>query len=326
MSQHPLAGAIRGGDRRALSRAITLVESERHDHRADAARLLDEILPSTGGATRVAVTGSPGAGKSTLIETLGLHLIEQGHRVAVLAIDPSSQVSRGSILGDKTRMLELGRAPRAFIRPSPSGGTLGGVARRTREALLLCEAAGFDVGIIETVGVGQSETAASDMVDCSVLVVAPGGGDELQGIKRGIMELADVVVVNKADGDLLNAARRAAGDLRTALHLMPPRVPGWTVPVLPVSALGEKGLDEVWDAVEAFVTQVDASLGRSEVRGEQAVRWMRSEVRSEVLAEFEHRPAVASLREELEQQVRRGELSPTAAAQRLLHSGHPSGA
>lgn len=324
MNEHPLADAVRAGDRRALSRAITLVESERHDQRAEAAALLDEILPSTGGSTRVAVTGSPGAGKSTLIESLGLHLIEQGHRVAVLAIDPSSKVSRGSILGDKTRMLDLGRDPRAFIRPSPSGGTLGGVARRTREALLLCEAAGYDIGIIETVGVGQSETAASDMVDCSVLVVAPGGGDELQGIKRGIMELADVVVVNKADGDLLDAAMRAVGDLRTALQLMPPRLPGWTVPVLPVSAVGGTGLPEVWGAVEAFVAEIDASLGRTDLRGEQAVRWMRSEVRSELVAEFEHRPGVTNIRRQLEQQVRVGELSPTAAAQRLLQSGHPS--
>ncbi|HEY9556375.1 MAG TPA: methylmalonyl Co-A mutase-associated GTPase MeaB, partial [Acidimicrobiales bacterium] len=204
-----LAERVRGGDRRALARAITLVESRRADHRGEARELLDELLADTGGAVRIGLSGAPGAGKSTLVEALGMHAIDAGHRVAVLAIDPSSSRSGGSILGDKTRMSELGRRAEAYIRPSPSGGTLGGVARNTREALLLCEASGFDVVIIETVGVGQSEVAVADLVDLFVLVASPAGGDELQGIKRGIMELADLIIVNKADGELLPAARRA---------------------------------------------------------------------------------------------------------------------
>jgi len=318
-----LAAAVTSGDRRALARAITLVESTRPDHRQQSAALLDAVLPATGRALRVAVTGAPGAGKSTLTEALGLHVLSEGHRLAVLAIDPSSQRSGGSILGDKTRMEALAKEADAFIRPSPSGGTLGGVARRTREALLLCEAAGFDVVFVETVGVGQSETAASDMVDCTMLVVAPGGGDELQGIKRGIMELADVVVVNKADGDLRPAAQRAAHDLRTALHLMPPKVQGWSVPVIPVSALQRSGLGEIWEAVRSFIANLDDTIGRDAVRGEQAVRWMWSEVRSEVLDSFHRRPEVASLVSELVALVRTGSVSATAAAHRLLSAAAP---
>jgi LAO/AO transport system kinase len=211
------ADAVRGGDRRSLARAITLAESTRPDHREEAVALLDELLPSTGGAIRVGISGAPGAGKSTFIEALGLHLVDHGHRLAVLAVDPSSRRSGGSILGDKTRMEMLSRRSEAFIRPSPSGGTLGGVARRTREALLLCEAAGHDVVLVETVGVGQSEVAVAGMVDVFVLLLAPGAGDDLQGVKRGIVELADVVVVNKADGDLAAAAERTAADSANAL-------------------------------------------------------------------------------------------------------------
>ncbi|HKY65292.1 MAG TPA: methylmalonyl Co-A mutase-associated GTPase MeaB, partial [Acidimicrobiales bacterium] len=245
-----LARGLTTGDRRALARSITLVESARADRRAEAAALLDAVLPETGRAVRVGISGTPGAGKSTFIDELGSHLTAAGHRVAVLAVDPSSSRSGGSIMGDKTRMERLARDPAAFIRPSPSGGTLGGVARRTREAAFLCEAAGFDVVLVETVGVGQSETVVADMVDCFVLLAAPGGGDELQGIKRGIMELADVIVVNKADGDLLPAARRAVADHRHAVHLLRPKHPGWTVPVLAVSALHGTGIDEVWTEVE----------------------------------------------------------------------------
>ena len=241
-----LATRLVDGDRRALARSITLVESTRPDHRSEAAALLDAVLARTGGAVRLGITGTPGAGKSTFIEELGGHLTAAGHRVAVLAVDPSSRRSGGSILGDKTRMERLARDPHAFIRPSPSGGSVGGVARRTREAALLCEAAGFDVIVVETVGVGQSEVAVADMVDCFCLIAAPGGGDELQGIKRGIMELADVVVVNKADGDLLPAARRAIADYRQAVHLLRPKHAGWEVPVLATSALEGAGVDEVW--------------------------------------------------------------------------------
>ena len=222
------------GDRRALARAITLVESTRADHRAEAEALLAEVLPHTGDAIRVGISGAPGAGKSTFIEALGLHLVAHGHRVAVLAVDPSSTRSGGSILGDKTRMEQLTRSPHAFVRPSPTGGTLGGVARRTREAMLLCEAAGFDVVLVETVGVGQSEVKVAAMVDLFLVLVAPGGGDELQGLKRGIMELADLVVVNKADGDLAAAAAHTAADYAAALHLVRPRIAGWTPRVLHV--------------------------------------------------------------------------------------------
>src|SRR5689334_4752463 len=240
--QSELARAVRAGDRRALARAITLVESTRADHRADAVALLDAILPATGASTRVGISGAPGAGKSTFIEALGMNLVDAGHRVAVLAVDPSSRRSGGSILGDKTRMEMLSRRSEAFIRPSPSGGTLGGVARRTREALLLCEAAGHDVVLVETVGVGQSEVAVAGMVDVFVLLLAPGAGDDLQGVKRGIVELADVVVVNKSDGDLADLARHTAGDYAHALHLVGP------AQVLLASARESMGIVEVWDA------------------------------------------------------------------------------
>ena len=225
-----LASLVVDGDRRALARAITLVESTRADHRADAEALLAEVLPHVGGAVRVGISGAPGAGKSTFIEALGGHLVEHDHRVAVLAVDPSSTRSGGSILGDKTRMEQLTRSPNAFVRPSPTGGTLGGVARRTREALLLCEAAGFDVVLVETVGVGQSEVKVAAMVDLFLVLVAPGGGDELQGLKRGIMELADLVVVNKADGDLAATAAHTAADYAAALHLVRPAHQGVGLP------------------------------------------------------------------------------------------------
>ncbi|MBI5163680.1 MAG: methylmalonyl Co-A mutase-associated GTPase MeaB, partial [Magnetospirillum sp.] len=222
-----LVAGVQAGERRALARAITLIESTRPDHRDAADALLHDLLPQAGNAVRVGITGVPGAGKSTFIEAFGLAAIAAGHRLAVLAVDPSSPRSGGSILGDKTRMEELSRDPRAFIRPSPSGGTLGGVARRTREAMLVCEAAGFDVVIVETVGVGQSETAVADMVDMFLLLLVPGGGDELQGLKKGIVELADAIVVNKADGDLAAAAGRAARDYANALHLLAAPAGGW---------------------------------------------------------------------------------------------------
>ena len=232
-----LAGRVLAGDRRALARAITLVESTRADHRAAAEALLTQVLPHSGQAVRLGITGVPGGGKSTFIEAFGLFLISQGHRVAVLAVDPTSRRSKGSILGDKTRMEELSRAPEAFIRPSPAGRTLGGVARRTREAMLVCEAAGFDVVIVETVGVGQSETAVADMVDMFLLLLQPGSGDELQGFKRGIMELADLVVVNKADGELAPAAERAAAEYRGALQFLRPASKSWKPEVMKCSSL-----------------------------------------------------------------------------------------
>jgi LAO/AO transport system kinase len=313
-----LADALLAGDRRALARSITLVESTRADHRAEAVALLDAVLPATGTAVRVGITGTPGAGKSTFVEELGTRLTTAGHRLAVLAIDPSSRRSGGSILGDKTRMERLARDPQAFIRPSPSGGALGGVARRTREAGLLCEAAGFDVVVVETVGVGQSEVAVADMVDCFVLLAAPGGGDELQGIKRGIMELADVVVVNKADGDLQPAANRAVADYRHAVHLLRPKHQGWQVPVLAVSALTGGGVDEAWTAVSECVAQLRETGELAKLRSSQAVAWMWDEIRESLLDAFRGNPAVAARWPEVEAAVRDGRLSPASAARTLL--------
>ena len=313
-----LAERVLAGERRALARAITLVESTRADHRAEAATLLDAVLPATGDAIRVGITGTPGAGKSTFIEELGTRLTAAGHRVAVLAIDPSSRRSGGSILGDKTRMESLARNPDAFIRPSPSAGTLGGVARRTREAALLCEAAGFDVVVIETVGVGQSEVAVADMVDCFLLLSAPGGGDDLQGIKRGIMELADVIVVNKADGDLLPAANRAVADHRHAVHLLRPKHPGWEVPVIPASALEGAGVDEVWAAVEALEAHLRTGGDLDRLRAGQAVAWMWDEVREQLVESFRADPRVAAQWGDVESAVRAGRRSPTTGARHLL--------
>jgi LAO/AO transport system kinase len=313
-----LARRITAGDRRALARSITLVESTRADRRAEAAALLDAVLPAAGNAVRVGISGTPGAGKSTFIDELGSHLTAAGHRVAVLAVDPSSQRSGGSIMGDKTRMERLARDPAAFIRPSPSGGTLGGVARRTREAAFLCEAAGFDVVLVETVGVGQSETVVADMVDCFVLLAAPGAGDELQGIKRGIMELADVIVVNKADGDLLPASRRAVADHRHAVHLLRPKHPGWAVPVLAASALHGTGVDEVWAEIERFEEHLRAGGGLDRLRADQSVAWMWAEVRERLIEAFRHDGRVAKRLADVEADVRGGRVSPTSAAHELL--------
>jgi LAO/AO transport system kinase len=309
-----LADEIRSGDRRALARAITLIESTRPDHEAEATGLLDDLLPDTGSATRVAISGAPGSGKSTFIEALGTHLTGAGRQVAVLAVDPSSSRSGGSILGDKTRMEELARDPNAFVRPSPARETLGGVARRTREAGLLCEAAGFDVVIVETVGVGQSEVAVADMVDCFVLLAAPGGGDELQGIKRGIMELADVVAVTKADGALAAAAAQAVADYRSALHLLRPKHQGWTVPVLAVSALKGEGIAELWAAVEEHHATLVASGALDRLRGAQAKAWMWSEISGRLLHDLRHSAGIR----ELESEVIAGRLSPVAAAAQAI--------
>jgi LAO/AO transport system kinase len=308
------------GDRRALARAITLVESTHPEHRAEAEALLARVLPASGGAVRLGITGVPGVGKSSFIEAFGLHLIGAGHRVAVLAVDPSSQLSRGSILGDKTRMQELARAPSAFIRPSPAGGTLGGVARRTREAMLVCEAAGFDVVIVETVGVGQTETAVADLVDMFLLLLQPGAGDELQGIKRGIIELADLVIITKADGELRAAAERAAAEYRGALRFLRPPSPDWRPPVLLSSALTGVGVPQVWDAVERFRAAMAAGGGLAAKRAEQARAWMWRELSESLLAALSARPEVARRLAGLEARVRAGEITPAAAARRLLEA------
>ncbi|HEB97452.1 MAG TPA: methylmalonyl Co-A mutase-associated GTPase MeaB [Sedimenticola thiotaurini] len=313
-----LTAGVLAGDRRSLARAITLVESSREDHRRLAAELLRRLMPHTGDSLRIGISGVPGVGKSTFIEALGLHVLEQGHRLAVLAVDPSSSVSGGSILGDKTRMQQLARRREAFIRPSPAGGTLGGVARRTRESMLLCEAAGFDVVFVETVGVGQSETTVAEMTDLFLLLLLPGGGDELQGIKRGIMELADLILVNKADGELATAARRAAQDYRAALTLLHPRTRGWQVPVTTCSALTGEGIPEVWSLIERYRQQVRDSGQFGRRRADQARSWLWSEISEGLLEAFRRDRRVRPRLEELEQAVTANRLPPAVAAAELL--------
>lgn len=273
-----LGDKIIAGNRRAIAKAITLIESSRSDHQKEAQELLNTLLPYTGNTIRLGLTGVPGVGKSTFIESFGKLLTGQGIRVAVLAVDPSSHISGGSILGDKTRMEELARDELAFIRPTPSKGTLGGTARYTREAMMILEAAGFDVIIVETVGVGQSEVAVADMVDMFLLLLSPGGGDELQGIKRGIMELADLVIINKADGDFKKAASIASADVKNALHLMKPKSPEWIVEVLETSALNNTGIDQVWDKIKSFKIVMQQSGQFEKHRQEQLVSAIWSEL------------------------------------------------
>lgn len=315
-----LAQGVLAGERRALARAITLIESTRPDHREAAEALMHELLPHTGRSVRVGITGVPGAGKSTFIESFGLHVLEMGKKPAVLAVDPSSPRSGGSILGDKTRMEDLSRDARAFIRPSPSGCTLGGVARRTREAMLVCEAAGFDVIVVETVGVGQSETAVADMVDMFLLVLVPGGGDELQGIKKGIVELADAIIVNKADGDLAAAAARAARDYKNALHLLAPASDHWTVPVLTCSALARLGIDEVWNTIAGFRDTMERTGALDARRAEQAHAWMWNEVSETLLQALRDDPRVERMLPEMERGVAAGRMAPGAAARQLVRT------
>jgi len=313
-----LAEQIREGKRRALSRAITLVESTRSDHRNKAIELLQLLAPSAGGAIRLGISGVPGVGKSTFIEALGNHVIAQGHKLAVLAVDPSSSISGGSIMGDKTRMEELSRQANAFIRPSPAGTTLGGVARRTRESMLLCEAAGFDVIFVETVGVGQSETAVADMTDLFLLLLLPGGGDDLQGIKRGIMELADIVLVNKADGELQTAARHSAADYRSALSLIQSRTRGWKVPVETCSAAEGRGLNKAWELIQTYHSFVRSNGVMERRRALQAKSWMWSEISEGLLSSFERDERIRSRLPELEQGVTGGSIPPGLAASTLL--------
>ncbi|MDX1576190.1 MAG: methylmalonyl Co-A mutase-associated GTPase MeaB [Kiloniellales bacterium] len=317
-SVEELAAEIRAGDRRALARAITRAESSRADHRAEAEALEAALLADSGKSVRLGISGVPGVGKSTFIEAFGLHLIGQGHKVAVLAVDPSSKRSGGSILGDKTRMERLSRAPEAFIRPSPTGGTLGGVARRTREAMLLCEAAGFDVIVVETVGVGQSETAVADLVDLFLLLLLPGGGDELQGLKRGIVELADILAINKADGELEAAAGRAAAEYGNAIRLLPPGHEGWQPPVLTCSAKTGAGIAEIWAEVARFREVFGPSGAIADKRARQAQAWMWNEIGETLMARFKAHPEVAGQLTALGDKVRAGLLTPAAAARRLM--------
>ncbi|MGH3725975.1 MAG: methylmalonyl Co-A mutase-associated GTPase MeaB [Mycobacterium sp.] len=313
-----LAALIRSGDRSGLARAITLVESTRADHRARAQQLLLELSPDGGNALRVGITGVPGVGKSTTIEALGMYLIEQGHRVAVLAVDPSSTRTGGSILGDKTRMGRLSVHPDAYIRPSPTSGTLGGVAKATRETVVLLEAAGFDVILIETVGVGQSEVTVANMVDTFVFLTLARTGDQLQGIKKGVLELADIVVVNKADGQHAIEAQKAARELSGALRLIYPHDTLWRPPVLTMSALENNGVSEMWDTVLRH-REVLTEAGEFEARRRrQQVDWMWAMVRDAVLDRVLNAPSVKAVRSDIEQQVREGTLTPALAAEQLL--------
>lgn len=318
-----LAAAIRDGDRAALARAITRVESTRADHRDQAQQLLLELMPFAGTAMHVGITGVPGVGKSTTIEALGMHLIEAGHRVAVLAVDPSSTRTGGSILGDKTRMARLAVHPdAAYIRPSPTSGTLGGVARATRETIVLLEAAGYDVILVETVGVGQSEVAVANMVDTFVFLTLARTGDQLQGIKKGVLELADVIVVNKADGEHAVEAKQAARELAGAIRLIYPRESLWRPPVLTMSALTGDGLAELWDTVLKH-RQVLSEAGEFDKRRrEQQVDWTWSMVRDAVLDRLLSNPGVRGIRAEVERQVREGELTPALAAQQILDAAN----
>ena len=318
MTTEELIAALRRGDRRALARAITLIESTRPDHRDEAERLVESLLPHTGGAVRIGISGPPGAGKSTFIERFGLDGIALGRRIAVLAVDPASKRGGGAILGDKTRMTELAKAPGAFIRPSSAGERVGGVARRTREAILLCEAAGFDTVLVETVGVGQAETAVAELVDMFVLIQPPAAGDELQGVKRGVIELADLVLVNKADGELAAAARRSAADYASAMRLLRPPLPEWQVPVRTVSALEGTGINEVWDDVARFRAALEQTGAWSRRRAEQARVALWSEIGDSLLEHFRSAPAVAHRLATVEREVMAGTRTPTAAAHALL--------
>lgn len=311
---------IRASDRVLLGQAITLVESAREDHQALAREIIARLLVNTPAINtiRIAVTGAPGVGKSTFIEALGMHLVEQGKRPAVLAIDPSSAVSGGSILGDKTRMEQLSASEQAFIRPSPAGDSLGGVAHKTREAIVLVEAAGFDTIIIETVGVGQSEIAAQRMTDLFLLLLLPGAGDELQGIKRGIVEMADLLVVNKADGDRINLANQARGHYLNATHLLPVKPSGWQPRVMVCSALENTGIAELWDAILAFQLDLLANGFLAENRRQQARYWLEDSIESGLKTMFYKHPAVKEKLAEVEADVLAGLMSPTAAAARLL--------
>lgn len=312
------AAGIATGDRAVLGRAITLVESRRADHREQAQELLTRILPRTGGAHRVGVTGVPGVGKSTFLESLGTLLTDRGRRVAVLAVDPSSSLSGGSILGDKIRMERLAADSRAFIRPSPTAGSLGGVARKTREAMLLCEAAGYDVIFVETVGIGQSETVVAGMVDFLLLLLLPGAGDELQGIKRGILEVVDMVAVNKADGDAVAAARKARSYYLAALRYLRPEGPLGRPPVVACSGREGTGLEDLWAGVEEHRRRSVESGDLERRRRDQRQQWMWSVVEDELMGSFRGDPRVGELLADLERRVIAGEIAPAQAARRLL--------
>jgi LAO/AO transport system kinase len=312
-----LTEELRAGNRAALARAITLIESRRGDHQATARDLVQTLLRETGKAVRVGITGSPGVGKSTTIDALGMYLIERGHKVAVLAVDPSSARTGGSILGDKTRMARLSASDGAYIRPSPASGTLGGVAAKTREAMLLCEAAGFDVVLVETVGIGQSETAVCDMTDFFLALMLPGAGDELQGIKKGLVELADMIAINKADGDNVKRANLAAGEYRGALHILTPRSEHWHPPVVTYSALTGSGIETLWQKVLDHRTAMNVSGEFAGRRQEQQVKWMWSMLEQRMMARLRADASVRAKVKRTEAEVAGGRISPALAAEQI---------
>lgn len=313
-----LVAGVKSGDRAMLARAITLVESTKAEHQARAQQLLQALLPATGGALRLGITGVPGVGKSTTIDELGMFLTGRGHKVAVLAVDPTSKRTGGSILGDKTRMNRLAQEPKAFIRPSPTSGTLGGVTRKTRETMALCEAAGFDVIIVETVGVGQSEIAVADMVDFFLVLLLPGGGDDLQGIKKGIIEIADMIAINKADGDNVTRAERAASEYRAALQILNPPSPTWSPPVITMSGIQGKGLDKLWEHVLNHRKSFTESGEFAERRQRQTVAWMHDMLNDRIMSGIQQNPRVAARLPQIEADVRAGRLLPTLAVNEIL--------
>jgi len=312
-----LAQRVRSGDRTVLSRAITLIESKRADHRRAAAALTQELLPFTGKAVRVGITGAPGVGKSTLIDALGSLLTGQGRKVAVLAVDPSSRRTGGSILADKTRMARLANDDNAFIRPSPASGTLGGVAVRTRETMLLCEAAGYDVVLVETVGVGQSELAVADMTDFFLVMALPGAGDELQALKKGVVELADMIAINKADGDNLARAKVAAAEYTAALHILSPSSPNWSPPVVTCSALKQDGIEDLWSKILDHRQRLTASGELKARRGEQQVKWMWTMLEERLFAPLRSDRAVKTALSRIEADVVAGVTAPAAAVETI---------
>jgi LAO/AO transport system kinase len=315
-----LARGIRAGERALLARAITLIESKRADHQKAARKLVQDLLPSTGRAVRLGITGAPGVGKSTTIDALGSYLTAQGHKVAVLAVDPSSARTGGSILADKTRMARLAADDNAFIRPSPAAGTLGGVAAKTRETMLLCEAAGYDAILVETVGIGQSETAVADMTDFFLALMLPGAGDELQGLKKGLVELADMIAINKADGDNIPRAKAAAAEYRAALHILTPRSPSWSPPVVLYSALTGEGIAGLWAQVISHRDKLSASGELVARRREQQVKWMWTMLEDFFRGRIVGDPKLRTRLSQLETAVAAGELSPASAVDKIVAS------
>jgi LAO/AO transport system kinase len=313
-----LARGIRAGDRAVLSRAITLIESKRADHRRSAAALMQALVGTTGKAVRVGITGAPGVGKSTTIDALGTMLTKQGRKVAVLAVDPSSRRTGGSILADKTRMARLANDANAFIRPSPASGTLGGVAARTRETVLLCEAAGYDVVLVETIGVGQSEIAVADMTDFFLLLMLPGAGDELQGLKKGVVELADMIAVNKADGDNVPRAKAAAAEYRAALHILTPRSANWSPPVVTYSALTGEGVAALWAHILHHREKLTAAGELASRRAEQQVKWMWAMLEERLFAPLRSDRSIKAALTSIEAEVAAGTLAPAAAVDKIV--------